>query len=128
MFNKLNLKESKRYSLGKENVKKYKEHLDFIEYGNSNVPGLAKASEIFGNEIGIDGLYNSDSHTLDYIFSSNMIFPELDFSNWKELKNGIKKEIQLQNTTINKGRNRIFEKIYHGLSVIYNIARQKKGL
>ena len=119
---------NQRMSLGKENVRKYKEHLDLLEYCNSNVPELSSETEVLGNHVGLKGIFSSDSHTLNQMFSSYMIFPELDFTAWCDLRGSLLKGINEETVQHCRGSNRKFENIYHALAVIYNIARQKAGI
>ncbi len=128
IFSKIGFKGSKRYSLGKENVEKYKDSLDFIEYGNSNIWKLTEDTERFGGEIGILGLYNSDSHDLERVFSSHVVFPDLDFSDFQTLRKGIIEGIASENVLYYSGRNRRLENLWHGLGVLYNTAREKTGI
>ncbi len=128
IFNKIGSKESERYSLGEENVRKYGKRFDFIEYGNSNVWKLTEETENFGEETGIPGFYSSDSHDLKRIFSSYRVFPELDFSDFQTLRQGIIECIESETVSHYSGGNRRLENLWHGLAVLYNIARQRIGI
>lgn len=114
--------------LGKENIIRYIKYLDLLEYGNSNFPELTSKSKDIGEKLKIPGLYNSDSHNLERMFSSYMIFPELDFSDWKTLREGIIKSAENEKMGYYAGKNRRFEIPIHFAAVVYNISRQKMGL
>ena len=60
--------------------------------------------------------------------SSYMIFPELDFSDWKTLREGIIKSAENEKMGYYAGKNRRFEIPIHFAAVVYNISRQKMGL
>jgi len=119
---------NQRMSLGKENVRKYKEQLDLLEYGNSNVPELTSETEALGKEVNLKGVSCSDSHTLNQMFSSYMLFEKLDFSYWEKLRESLLDGINKGTVENFIGRNRRFENLYHGLAVLYNLARQKAGI
>jgi len=128
IFGKLMSNGVKKYSLGKEGVKKHKEQLDLLEYCNSNFPDLTTETESLGKEVGLKGIYCSDSHILNQIFSSYTIFSELDFTNWYSLRESLMKGINNGTAENYRGANRKLEGLYHGLAVCYNIARQKIGI
>ncbi len=114
--------------LGENNVREYRQKLNMIEYGNSNYPWDLQEARKLGEGLSIPGLYNSDSHDLNRMFSSHMIFPELDFSNWENLREEIVNSVKDERTTFHAGRNRILEIPIHLAAVYYNVARQKAGI
>lgn len=113
--------------IGKENLIQYREKIDAIEYCNSNFPGQTKQLEKIGKEFCIPGLYSSDSHNIEQMFSSYMVFPEIDFSSWENLRERILKGAEDKDTIGYPGKNRILELPIHIIAVAYNIVRQKIG-
>jgi len=114
--------------MGEDNIRDYKDEIDLIEYCNSNFPGQTEQAKKIGEKFCIPGLYNSDSHDLNRMFSSYMVFPELDFSNWGKLKQSIIGCAEDEGTICHAGKNRKFETPIHILSVYYNLLRQKIGV
>jgi len=129
IFNKFaNNNEGGRYSLGEENLRKFKNEFDAIEVTNSNVSHLINKTGKIASELNLPGIFTSDSHTLNKMFSSYMIFSKLDFTNPESLKESLKEKIKSEDFSYHSGKNRKFENLLHAMAVVYNIVRQKTGI
>ncbi len=118
----------RRLSLGKENLKRYAQDFDAMEVGNSNFHNLVEESEDVAKRLDLAKVYTSDSHNLSCMFSSNMVFGNLDFSSPEKLRGSLRERLRDNQYEKVAGRNRRFETLLHAGAVLYNIARQKIGL
>ncbi|MBI2630418.1 hypothetical protein HYW76_04930 [Candidatus Pacearchaeota archaeon] len=117
-----------RLSLGRNNLEEYKERFDGIEVVNSNFMDLIEETNRIAEELGLPKFCSSDSHTLRNMFSSYMIFPEVDLTSWERLIESIRQRMIKEDYEAYAGTNGRFEKGRHIIAVLYNIAREKIGI
>ena len=113
----------KPLSLNEPDLEIYCDMFDGIEVGNSNVTELTETNIELAKRLGLKTYASSDSHTLSQLFNGTTRFSEIDFSSWERARNGL-----LVPGKIHIGPNRKYENFLHGVSVLYNIARQKIGV
>lgn len=113
----------KSLSLNELDLETHHDQFNLIEPGNSNFPEIMERVVKIAERLGINQISSSDSHKLRHLFKGYTVFPELDFETWERLRRGLMVQGEMH-----FGKNGKYEKFLHGVSVLYNIGRQKLGI
>ena len=116
-----------RFGLREDEIGDYRNAVDALEL-NPHFPGEYEKIISISNAFGIPLVANSDSHTLDGVFSNYNLFDNLSFESLEELKSSIREEIKSKNyLPVCSGINSI-ESLRHELGVGTTHLLNKLGL